>query len=123
VFHNSSSINSAKAEFEHELACMSSTGTQSVSSHFSVELIDSCIRKLKVGKAAGPDELSAEHLLNAHPSIVSHLCVLFRDMAMHCTVPDNFGAGIIVPLLKDKLGNVNDTGNYRGITLIPVISK
>ena len=34
-----------------------------------------------------------------------------------------FGEGIIVPLLKDKLGDVNDVNNYRGITLIPVISK
>ena len=38
-------------------------------------------------------------------------------------MPGEFGAGIIVPLLKDKLGNVNDVNNYRGITLIPVISK
>ena len=71
----------------------------------------------------GPDELSAEHLLNAHPSIVTHLCTLFRDIAMHSTVPDNFWGGIVVPLLKEKLGNVNDTGNYRGVTLTPIISK
>src|SRR5580693_4153682 len=44
-------------------------------------------------------------------------------MATHGYVPDDFGRGLIVPILKDKMGNVNDTGNYRGITLIPVISK
>src|SRR5437899_8105945 len=44
-------------------------------------------------------------------------------MALHGYVPHDFGSGIIIPLLKDKLGNVNDLGNYRCITLIPVISK
>jgi len=89
----------------------------------SVEQIDRGIRNLKLGKANGPDELSAEHLLHAHPSLVIHLCLLFRGIAVHGYVPDAFGDGIIIPLLKDKLGNANDLGNYRGITLIPVVSK
>jgi hypothetical protein len=29
--------------------------------HISVELIESCVNKLKLGKASGPDELKAEH--------------------------------------------------------------
>ena len=37
-------------------------------------------------------------------------------------MPNDFGKGIVIPLLKDKLGNINDL-SYRGITLIPVISK
>src|SRR5207244_10352969 len=37
--------------------------------------------------------------------------------------PIDFGKGIIVPLLKDKLGDANDLNNYRGIALVPVISK
>lgn len=123
VYYNSSNVQSAKNEFESKLAQMSHVDKQSISSYFTVELIDSCIRKLKAGKAAGPDELMTEHLLNAHPAVVIHLCLLFRNMSVHGFVPHDFGVGIIVPLLKDKLGNVNDTNNYRGITLIPVISK
>ena len=57
------------------------------------------------------------------PTLVLHLRTLFRSMAKHCYVPDDFGRGIIIPLVKDKLGNANDVNNYRGITLIPVISK
>ena len=36
----------------------------------SVELIDKCINDRKKGKACGPDDISAEHLQNAHPSLV-----------------------------------------------------
>ena len=38
-------------------------------------------------------------------------------------MPDAFGFGIIVPKMKDKTGDSNSLNNYRGITLISVISK
>ena len=89
----------------------------------SVESVDGCIRNLKFGKACGPDGLCSEHLVNAHPLLVIHLCALFRGMILHGFVPDAFDFGIIVPLMKDKTGNANSLINYRGITLFPVISK
>ena len=57
----------------------------------SVELIDKCIRDMKKGKAC--DDLSAEHLLYAHPYLVVHLNILFKAILLHGSVPDNFGAG------------------------------
>ena len=38
-------------------------------------------------------------------------------------MPEAVGCGLIVPLVKDKLGDHNKVENYRGITLTPVISK
>ena len=46
--------------------------------NITVELIDRCIRRMKTGKAAGSDRTEAEHLLNAHPILVSLLNVLFN---------------------------------------------
>jgi len=89
----------------------------------NVELIDKCIRSLKLGKASGPDGLCTESLLNAHPILVSLLCALFRSMLQHNYVPIEFGQGIIVPLIKDKTGDSSSLSNYRAITLIPVVSK
>ena len=62
-------------------------------------------------------------MVHAHPSLVIHICFLFRSVVMHGFVPDKFGAGLIVPLVKDKTGDINNVSNYCGITLIPVISK
>jgi len=42
---------------------------------------------------------------------------------LHLYVPEMFGSGVFVPLLKDKSGSVHDMDNYRAITLLPVISK
>ena len=89
----------------------------------TVELIDKCVKKLKLGKAYGPDDLCAEHLLYAHPILIMHLKVLFKLMLCHRFVPNSFSKGVTVPLIKDKTGNINDVSNYRGITLSQVISK
>jgi len=89
----------------------------------NVELIDKCARKLKTGKACGPDDLDAEHLLYAHPVLIMHFQILFKLIFRHRFVPNSFGIGVIVPLVKDKSGNISDINNYRGITLSSVISK
>ena len=44
-------------------------------------------------------------------------------MYKHSIVPDDFGKGIVIPLIKNVDGNRFTTDNYRGITLRPVISK
>jgi len=45
-------------------------------------------------------------------------------MLKHCYVPDGFGYGIFIPLVKDKRGDVHDSDHYyRGINVSPVLSK
>ena len=44
-------------------------------------------------------------------------------MLKHGYVPDKFGIGIIVPLIKDRHGDVCNSENYRAITINSVISK
>ena len=89
----------------------------------SVESVGRCIKKLKLGKALGPDGLNTEHLFHAHPAVAVHICDLFRSIILHGYVPNDFGSGNIKPLIKDKTGDVNNVNNYSGIMLIPVISK
>ena len=67
--------------------------------------------------------LTLKHIVNSHRSLICHLCKLFNLMLKHCYVPNDFDRGIVIPLVKDKRGNVNDSANYRGITISPVISK
>jgi len=49
----------------------------------STEIINKCINGLKKGKAAGLDELTAEHIVHSHPVLnflIDHLVVLFNIM-------------------------------------------
>ena len=79
-----SDSSAAKKEFETLLgnSPYMNECSSNVSSIINIELIDKCLRKLKLGKACGPDDLSTEHLVHAHPSLVLYLCVLFRCMAV-----------------------------------------
>lgn len=86
-------------------------------------LMRKCLNQLKTGKAAGLDKLMAEHLLYAHPLTIYHISTLFKAIIRFKFVPDDFGKGVTVPLIKDTLGNKFDSSNYRGVTLSPVISK
>ena len=44
-------------------------------------------------------------------------------MFKHQYVPDYFGKGVIIPILKDVDGNSNSSDNYRGNILSPAVSK
>ena len=98
-------------------------------SHFNiddlvtVELVDNMIRSLKRDRAAGHDGIAAEHLLYSHPILVVLLSCLFRIILLHKCVPDAFGIGMIVPLIKGDDLDTTNADNYRAITISPCISK
>ena len=48
----------------------SSNSCDDVINGLTTELIEKCVNDLKLGKACGPDELSAEHIKHAHPLVV-----------------------------------------------------
>jgi len=91
---------------------------------FVVEEVDNAVfQRMKRGKAPGIDGVSLEHIVYAHPSVIVHLTHLFNMIIIHGHVPDDFGKGIVIPLVKDKAGDLSDPDNYRGITISPTISK
>ena len=67
------------------------------------------MKKLKFGKAAGPDELCAERIHCAHPILIMHIKHLFKLILMHGYVSHDFGLDIT--LVKDKAGNINNVDN------------
>jgi len=87
------------------------------------DVSDAISKSLQKGKAPGLDGLVLEHFLYSHPSIYMHLTRLFNLMIKHGVVPNGFGEGLIVPLIKEKFGDVCSSENYRGITLCHIISK
>ena len=59
----------------------------------------------------------------SHPVLTVHLSVLFNILLSYGIVPDAFGQGIIIPLVKNTEGDKTKSDNYRGIILSPVLSK
>ena len=88
----------------------------------TVEKVDLAIRGLGLGKSAGADCLSPEHVRYAHPVLVSILTKLYNCMIVFGYVPDAFGRGVIVPILKANKP-ASKIESYRGISLNTVFSK
>ena len=126
VFYDSDCNMSATQEYVDEFRRVSNSKGfeyEHCVSRIDVALVDECICDLRRGKASGPDDISAEHLQFAHPSLVMHIKMLIQLIFQHGYVPDGFGLGLIIPLVKDKSGNLNNSDNYTAITIGPVIAK
>ena len=78
---------------------------------------------MQTGKCADDDGLTAEHFHNAPLSVLQRLTSLFNYMMSHAFVPKQFRSGFMIPIIKDNQGSHSDVGNYREITISPVISK
>jgi len=98
-------------------------GVYDGSNLFSVTDVEDSLSCVKSGKASGLDDLCKETILYAHPALIVHLKFLFNIICTHGFVPDAFGQGVTVPIIKDRLANASSTSNYRPITLSPIISK
>ena len=81
------------------------------------------IKKLNKGKAAGYDQLTAEHLQHAGRHVDDLLAELFNRFIELEHVPSNFKIGTQIPLYKGKNTCSLDPNNYRGITLLTSLNK
>ena len=63
------------------------------------ELVDSCVRKLKFGKAAGCAGLITEHPAFEHPFTVILLSLLFTILINYDVLPTDFERGVIFPIV------------------------
>jgi len=90
---------------------------------FDASLLDCIINKMKRGKAAGLDGLTAEHLQFCHPCLPTLLAKLFNCMMHYGKVPDQFGLSYTIPLLKGNLSKHATANDFRGISISPVLSK
>jgi hypothetical protein len=90
---------------------------------FTHDDISVAIKVLKSGKSGGKDGLRAEAFKHACKSIIVYLCILFNAVTCHGFIPQELMDTIIVPIVKDKKGDLESKDNYRPIALTTVMSK
>ena len=88
----------------------------------SADDISRCIRKLRTGRAPGPDGITAELLISSSDIVVPYLWQLFSLVWQSGVTPKSWRVGNIIPLYKGK-GSKQSCSNYRPITLLSVIGK
>ena len=81
--------------------------------------VKSSVKSLSANKACGLDNLFAEHILYASPSIHTLISICFNAFIVHGFLPSDLRD--TVPIVKDKAADISDKGNYRPIALASAI--
>ena len=74
--------------------------------------VKSSVKSLSENKVCGLDNLFAEHLLYASPSIHALLSICFNAFIVHGFLPSDLTDTVLVPIVKDKTGDISDKGNF-----------
>ena len=86
-------------------------------------MVIEAIKELSINKSCGLDGITAEHLKHASAKLPYLLSMAITGFFVHGFLPDAMLSVLIVPVIKDKAGNINAKDNYRPIALASIISK
>ena len=81
------------------------------------------IKELNINKSCGLDGITAEHLKYSSERLPHLLSMAITGFFVHGFLPDSMLSVLIVPVIKDKAGNINSKNNYRPIALASIVSK
>ena len=79
--------------------------------------------KLKVGKSDPICDFSSDCIKEAPDILFSHLATVIRAFLIHGHVSLILLLATLVPIVKDKLGDICSSKNYRSITICSLILK
>ena len=125
------SLNELKQKIDNKLEgnCMSTHNKLNLSSATEKHLHNLSINDLKKAiedlKKDKKDEtgICTNHLKNGTHKLNIVLTMLFNAMLRHGVAPDTLLQGTMLPLVKDKRGKLQDSSNYRAITIGSSILK
>ena len=90
---------------------------------FVLEEVESVLKKLKLGKAAGHDGVQSEHLKFGGPTLRDWVLQICNAIVEAESIPRSLKTGIITPVYKGGGKDPLSTNSYRGITLTSVLAK
>ena len=84
-------------------------------------LVSNYLKKLKLNKAPGPDDLVPKVLVETAGSICKPLCKIFCKSLCDCVVPDDWKKANVCAIFKK--GSKSEAGNYRPVSLTSHVCK
>ena len=88
----------------------------------SVAHVTHILSTLKPNTATGPDELPAALLRNLAPVLGPTIAHFFNESLSSGSFPDIWKRAEVIPIYKSK-GSKTDPGNYRPISILPVLGR
>ena len=92
-----------------------SRSVKSVHTIVTMSEVNEVVKSLPSRKSSGIDHLNGESLKHADPLLCLLLSICYTCMFKHCYMPQSIINSVIVPLVKNKSGDLTDKNNYRPI--------
>ena len=122
VPYNTESMNCLKTQIDENIK--SKYGSQlSIVNKFNVCNVIKGVKALKRDKTDVDSGHCTNHLIHGCHKLYVLLTLLFNSMLTHGFAPNGMLKGTVIPIPKNKLKSINDSSNYRGITLSSIIGK
>ena len=80
-------------------------------------------KKLKPGKTDPVVDITSDFLIHAPLQLFGILAACFKSYIIHAHVSNFLLISTMVPLLKDKLGDITSSNNYRSIAISSLVLK
>ena len=109
-------------EKDIEISCNESKCEQSMH-YVECNIVHKVMSHVKNGKSDGYDGLTSDYFINATPLLYKYISILFSMMIKYNYVPMNLCVSTMVSIPKNKMGNLSDSNNYRGIALSSILGK
>jgi exonuclease III len=90
---------------------------------FTSKEVAKIIKSMQRGKSPGHDGLSIEHLKHAGKHLPRVLAMLYTLCLSHTHLPRQLTRTVVVPIVKNKTGDLSDPNNYRPISLATILAK
>ena len=87
------------------------------------EIIKEALSRVKSNKSDPFNEFNSDCLKNAPINLCEHLSILFKMYLLHGYISPCLMISTLIPLIKDKLGDISSSNNYRSIALSSLVLK
>ena len=87
------------------------------------ESSEEALSKMKNGKSDVLYDYSSDCFTNGPPDLIPHLVNMFRSFTVHGCVPFFLLVCTLVPIVKDNLGDLAASSNYRAIAISALVLK
>ena len=86
-------------------------------------VIKMALGRMKANKSDSVNDFQSDCLINGPPELISHLANMLKTFIMHGEVPYFILVCTLLPLVKDSLGDITLSDNYRAIAASSQILK
>ena len=80
-------------------------------------------KKLKPGKTDAVANITSDYLIHAPDKLFEILSICFKSYIVHAHVSECLLISTLVPIIKDKLGDITSSNNYMSIAISSLVMK